>query len=128
MPLPRLSILEMRIMELLWAGGNLSIREIQEGITAKKPPAYTTVQTTVTRLEAKGAIRQVRKIATAHIYEAAIPRNAARRRLIEDFLAVFGGEPQPIMTHLIEAGKLTLEDVQKAEKRLREISKSGRKS
>ena len=128
MALPRLSNLEMRIMEALWARGDLSIREIQESFPIKKRPAYTTVQTMVHRLEAKKALRRIKKISTAFIFEAAIPRDAARRRLIDDFLAVFGGEPQPIMTHLIEAGKLTLEDVQEAEKHLREISKKGRKS
>ena len=127
MALPRLSNLEMRIMEALWASGELSVREIQEKFPVKKRPAYTTVQTMVHRLEAKHALRRVKKIATAFIFEAAIPRDAARRRLIDDFLAVFGGETQPIMTHLIEAGKLTLEDVQDAEKHLREISKKGRK-
>ena len=128
MPLPRLSNLEMRIMEALWTGGELSVREIHEVFPAKNRPAYTTVQTMVHRLEAKKALRHVKKISTAYIFEAAIPRDAARRRLIDDFLAVFGGETQPIMTHLIEAGKLTLEDVQEAERHLREISKKGRKS
>jgi predicted transcriptional regulator len=123
MKLPRLSNLEMRVMEGLWAHGASSIREIQERFPAKGRPAYTTVQTMVTRLEAKSAIRRVKKISTAHIFEAAIPRADARRRLIDDFLAVFGGETQPIMTHLIEAGKLSLEDVQDAEKHLRKISK-----
>ncbi|MBW8749584.1 MAG: BlaI/MecI/CopY family transcriptional regulator [Acidobacteriales bacterium] len=127
MALPRLSNLEMRIMEALWTGGELSTREIHETFPAKNRPAYTTVQTMVHRLEAKKALRRVKKIATAFIFEAAIPRDAARRRLIDDFLAVFGGETQPIMTHLIEAGKLTLEDVQDAERHLREISKKGRK-
>jgi BlaI family penicillinase repressor len=127
MTLPRLSNLEMRIMEALWARGDLSIREIQESFPVKKRPAYTTVQTMVHRLEAKKALRRVKKIATAYIFEAAIPRDAARRRLIDDFLSVFGGETQPIMTHLIEAGKLTLENVQDAEKHLREISKKGGK-
>ncbi|HEY4077143.1 MAG TPA: BlaI/MecI/CopY family transcriptional regulator [Rhizomicrobium sp.] len=127
MPLPRLSNQEMRIMEALWAKGALSIREIQESFPAKGRPAYTTVQTTVNRLEVKQALRQVKKIGTAFIFEAAIPRDAARRRLIDDFLAVFGGETQPIMTHLIEAGKLSLEDVQDAEKHLREISRKARK-
>jgi BlaI family penicillinase repressor len=127
MALPRLSNLEMQIMELLWASGPSSIREIQEKFPVKKRPAYTTVQTMVYRLEAKNALRRTKKIATAHIFEAAIPREAARRRLIDDFLAVFGGETQPVMTHLIEAGKLTLEDVQDAERHLREISKKGRK-
>jgi len=127
MTLPRLSNLEMQIMESLWTGGELSVREIQEAFPAKKRPAYSTVLTMVQRLEAKKAVRRVKKIATAFIFEAAIPRDAARRRLIDDFLAVFGGETQPIMTHLIEAGKLTLEDVQDAERHLREISKKGRK-
>jgi BlaI family transcriptional regulator, penicillinase repressor len=127
MTLPRLSNLEMRIMEALWTSGELSTREIHETFPAKNRPAYTTVQTMVHRLEAKKALRRVKKIATAFIFEAAIPRDAARRRLIDDFLAVFGGETQPIMTHLIEAGKLTLQDVQEAEKHLREISKKGRK-
>jgi BlaI family penicillinase repressor len=128
MTLPRLSNLEMRIMEVLWANGDLSIREIQEKLPVKKRPAYTTVQTMVNRLEAKKAVRRVKKISTAYIFEAAIPRDVARRRLIDEFLAVFGGETQPIMTHLIEAGKLTLEDVQAAEKHIREFSKKGRKS
>ena len=128
MALPRLSNLEMRIMEALWSGGALSVREIQETFPAKGRPAYSTVQTMVQRLEAKKAVRRVKKIATAFIFEAAIPRDAARRRLIDDFLAVFGGETQPIMTHLIEAGKLSLEDVQEAERHLREISRKGKKS
>ena len=127
MSLPRLSNLEMRIMEALWSGGELSIREILESFPAKKRPAYSTVLTMVHRLEVKKALRQVKKIGTAFIYEAAIPRDAARRRLIDDFLAVFGGETQPIMSHLIEAGKLTLDDVRDAEKHLREISRKSRK-
>jgi predicted transcriptional regulator len=128
MALPRLSNLEMQIMEALWAKGDLSIREIQESFPEKKRPAYSTVQTMVQRLEAKKALRRTRKIATAFIFEAVIPRDVARRRLIDEFLAVFGGEPRPIMTHLIEAGKFTLEDVREAEKHLREISKKGRKA
>ena len=128
MALPRLSNLEMRIMEALWAHGDLSIREIQESFPAKKRPAYTTVQTMVQRLETKKAVRKVKKIATAHIFGAAIPRDAARRRLIDDFLAVFGGESQPIITHLIEAGKLSLEDVQDAERHLRALLKKEKKS
>jgi BlaI family transcriptional regulator, penicillinase repressor len=127
MALPRLSNLEMQIMEALWAKGDLSIREIQESFPEKKRPAYSTVQTMVQRLEAKKALRRIKKIATAFIFEAAIPRDAARRRLIDEFLAVFSGEARPIMTHLIEAGKLTVEDVREAEKHLHEISKKGRK-
>ena len=94
---------------------------------ASAAPTVNTRLTMVRRLEAKKALRQVKKIGTAFIYEAAIPRDAARRRLIDDFLAVFGGEAQPIMTHLIEAGKFTLEDVREAEKHLREISRKSRK-
>jgi BlaI family penicillinase repressor len=127
MPLPRLSNLEMRIMESLWKHGASSVREVQERFPARKRPAYTTVQTMINRLEAKKALRRSGKASGAFIFEAAIPRDAARRRLIDDFLAVFGGETQPIMTHLIEAGKLTLEDVQAAENHLREILKKGRR-
>ena len=123
MVLPRLSNLEMQILESLWEHGASSVREIQERFPAKKRPAYTTVQTMVSRLEAKKAVRRSKKIATAFIFEAAIPRDPARRRLIDDFLAVFGGETQPIMTHLIESGRLTLDDVQEAEKHLRELQK-----
>jgi len=114
-------------MEALWAHGASSIREIQQIFPVKKRPAYTTIQTTVYRLEAKGALRRTKKIATAHIFEAAIARDAARRRLIDDFLAVFGGETQPVMTHLIEAGKLTLDDVHEAEKLLRQLQKKDKK-
>jgi BlaI family penicillinase repressor len=123
MALPRLSNLEMQILESLWEHGGSSVREIQERFPANKRPAYTTVQTMVFRPEAKKAVRRAKKIATAFIFEAAIPRDAARRRLIDDFLAVFGGESQPIMTHLIESGRLTLDDVQDAERHLRELQK-----
>jgi len=123
MALPRLSNLEMQIMEALWEHGASSVREIMDRLPGKKRPAYTTVQTMVARLEAKKALRRARKVATAHIFEATIPREAARRRLIDDFLTVFGGEPQPIMMHLVKAGKLTLDDVQEAEKLIREQQK-----
>jgi len=127
MALPRLSNLEMQIMEILWEHGSSSVREIMERLPGKKRPAYTTVQTMVARLEGKKALRRARKVATAHIFEAIIPREAARRRLIDDFLAVFGGEPHPIMMHLVKAGKLTLEDVQEAERHIREQQKKGGK-
>ena len=123
MALPKLSNLEMRIMEILWADGASSVREIQERFPAKGRPAYTTVQTMVNRLEAKNALKRTKKIATAFVFEAAIPRDSARNRLIDEFLAVFGGETQPIMSHLIEAGKLTLEDVHDAERHLRALKK-----
>jgi BlaI family transcriptional regulator, penicillinase repressor len=116
---PRLSKLELRIMETLWTGGTLSVREIQERFPARGRPAYTTIQTTIGRLETKKAVTRVRKIGNAHIYQAAVSRSAAQRRLVDDLLALFGGRSQPVMAHLIEAGKLSLEDVQEAEKLVR---------
>ena len=109
-------------MDALWSKGGSSIREIQEAFPEAKRPAYTTVQTTVYRLEEKQALRRVRKIGNAHIFEAVVPRIAAQRRLIDEFLNLFGGHTQPIMSHLIESGKLTLSDVQDAEKTLLELA------
>jgi BlaI family transcriptional regulator, penicillinase repressor len=123
MALPRLSKFDLQIMEALWSGGSLSIREIQESFPERDRPAYTTVQTIVYRLEAKKALRRAKKIGNAHIFEAVISRNAAQRRLIDEFLGLFGGQTQPVMAHLIESGKLTLEDVQEAEKILRKLAK-----
>lgn len=120
---PKLAKLELQIMEALWARGNASIREIQESFPEKDRPAYTTIQTTVYRLERKKALRRVRKIGNFHIFEPAISRNAAQRRLIDDLLALFGGRTQPVMAHLIESGKLTLEDVKEAEKIVRKLAK-----
>ncbi len=116
---PRLSRLELQIMEALWTGGILSVREIQERFPARGRPAYTTIQTTIGRLENKKAVSKVRKIGNAHIYQAIVSRNAAQRRLVDDLLTLFGGRSQPVMAHLIEAGKLSLEDVQEAEKLVR---------
>jgi predicted transcriptional regulator len=126
MALPRLSNLEMQILESLWKHGASSVREIRERFPARKRPAYTTVQTMVARLEAKKAVRRSGKSSAAFIFEAAIAREPARRRLIDDFLAVFGGETQPVMSHLIETGRLTLDDVHEAEKLLRELVKHKR--
>ena len=123
---PKLSKLEMQIMEALWAGGPRSIREIQETFAEKKRPAYTTVQTTVYRLEGKRAVRRVKKVGNFHIFEAVISRDAAQRRLIDDLLALFGGRTQPVMAHLIDSGKLSLADVKEAEKTLRKLSKPGK--
>ena len=120
---PRLSKLELRIMEALWDRGAASIREIQESFPAGDRPAYTTVQTTVYRLEAKKALRRVRKVSNAHIFEPVISRDKAQRRLIDDLLALFGGRTQPVMAHLIESGKLTLDEVQEAEKTLRRLAR-----
>jgi predicted transcriptional regulator len=123
MTLPKLTKLELQIMEALWTRGEASIREIQESFPEKKRPAYTTIQTTVYRLEAKKAVHRVKKVGNFHIFEAAVSRNAAQRRLIDDLLALFGGRTQPVMAHLIESGKLTLEDVKEAESLLRQLER-----
>jgi BlaI family transcriptional regulator, penicillinase repressor len=120
---PKLTKLELHIMEALWSQGASSIREIQEAFPERGRPAYTTIQTTVYRLEAKGALRRVKKISNAHIFEAAISRNAAHRRLIDDLLGLFGGRTQPVMAQLIESGRLTLEDVRDAQKALRRLAR-----
>jgi BlaI family transcriptional regulator, penicillinase repressor len=123
MPQPKLAKLELQIMEALWSGGARSIREIQETFPQKNRPAYTTIQTTVYRLEGKKAARRVRKVGNFHIFEAAISRDAAERRLIDDLLALFGGRTQPVMAHLIESGRLTLADIREAEQTLRNLQK-----
>ena len=120
---PKLSKLELQIMETLWGRGASSIREIQEAFPAKNRPAYTTVQTTVYRLEGKHALRRVRKVGNFHIFEASVSRDAAQRRLIDELLALFGGRTQPVMARLIETGKLTLSDVKEAEKTLRRLAR-----
>jgi BlaI family transcriptional regulator, penicillinase repressor len=120
---PKLTKLELQIMDALWSQGKASIREIQETFPEKGRPAYTTIQTTVYRLEAKRAVRRIKKVGNFHIFEAAVSRDAAQRRLIDDLLALFGGRTQPVMAHLIESGKLTLADVKEAEKILRELER-----
>jgi predicted transcriptional regulator len=125
MPSPKLTKLELQIMEALWTRGVCSIREIQEAFPEPGRPAYTTVQTTVYRMEGKKALRRVKKISNAHIFEAAISREAAQSRLIDDLLGLFGGRTQPVMAHFIESGKLTLEDVEEARKALRKLAKKG---
>jgi len=121
--LPKLTKLELRIMETLWTGGVSSVREIQEALPAKNRPAYTTVQTMVYRLETKGAVKRVKKIGNAHVFEAAISRQSAQRRLVDELLSFFGGKIQPVMAHLVESGRLSLEDVQEAEKTLRKLAR-----
>jgi BlaI family transcriptional regulator, penicillinase repressor len=116
--LPKLSKLEHQIMEALWSRGASSVREVLEAFPEKARPAYTTVQTMVYRLEEKGAVRRTKKIGNAHIFEAAISRASAQRRLIDDLLAFFGGSSQPVVAHLIESGNLTLDDVKEAEQLL----------
>jgi BlaI family penicillinase repressor len=120
---PKLTRLELQIMEALWIRGKASIREIQEAFPEKGRPAYTTIQTTIYRLEVKKAVRRVKKVGNFHIFEAAVSRDAAQRRLIDDLLALFGGRTQPVMAHLIESGKLTLEDVKDAERALRKVER-----
>jgi BlaI family transcriptional regulator, penicillinase repressor len=120
---PKLTRLEMQIMDALWNAGPASVREIQEALPAVRRPAYTTVQTIVARLEGKKAVRRVKKIGNAYIFEAAITRSSAMRRLIDELLGFFGGRTQPVVAHLIEAGKLTLEDVQEAERTLRKLAR-----
>ena len=121
---PKLTKLELQIMEKLWTEGHASIREIQETFPQKNRPAYTTIQTTVYRLEGKKAVRRVRKVGNFHIFEPIVSRSTAQRRLIDDLLALFGGRAQPVMAHLIESGKLTLADVKEAEKVLRKLEKA----
>ena len=119
---PKLARLELQILEALWALGKASIREIQEGFPEPRP-AYTTIQTTVYRLETKGAVRRVRKISNAHIFEPLVDRDVARHRLLDDILSLFGGRAQPMMAQLAEAGKLTLDDVRELEKTIKTIER-----
>jgi BlaI family transcriptional regulator, penicillinase repressor len=121
---PRLTKSELQIMEALWTGGPLSVREIQERLPEKDRPAYTTVQTVVYRLEAKNAVRRVRKIGNAHIFEAVVSRSAAQRRFIDELLGLFGGRIQPVVAHLIESGNLTLDDIKDAELTLRRMQRA----
>ena len=125
---PKLTRLELKIMEAFWTRGECSIREIQGMFPEKNRPAYTTVQTTVYRLEGKGAVRRVKKVGNFHLFEATISRDVAQRNLIDDLLALFGGRTQPVMARLIESGRLTLKDVKAAEKALRKIQKEGKAS
>lgn len=117
-PNVKLTKFEMEIMEAVWSLGAASVREIQEQLPERKRPAYTTVQTIIYRLEEKGAVRRVKKIGNAHIFEAVITRKAAHRRLIEDLLQVFGGSPRLLMAQLVEIGQLTLDDIKELENTL----------
>ena len=117
---PKLTKLELQILEALWAYGKASIREIQEAFPEPRP-AYTTIQTTVYRLEGKKALRRVRKISNAHIFEPIMSRDLTRHRLLDEILSFFGGRPQPMMAQLAEAGKLTLDDVRELEKTLKKL-------
>jgi BlaI family penicillinase repressor len=122
-PQPKLSKLEFKIMETLWTRNECSIRDIQESFPAKKRPAYTTVQTTVYRMETKGIVHRLKKVGNYHVFAPALSKQTAQRRLMDDLLSLFGGSGQPVMTHLIESGKLSMEDVKEAERLLRNLSK-----
>ena len=117
----KLTRLELQILEALWAHGKASIREIQEAFPEPRP-AYTTIQTTVYRLEGKKAVRRVRKISNADIFEPVVARDVARSRLLDEILSFFGGRAQPMMAQLAEAGKLTLEDVRELEKTIKRLN------
>jgi predicted transcriptional regulator len=123
MALPKLTKLELRIMETLWSKGPSSIRELQEAFPEAERPAYTTVQTVVYRLEWKKAVRRASKISNAHVFEAVVSRSSAKHRMIDELVALFGGKPLPIMAHLIESGRLTPEEVREAQKALRNLAK-----
>jgi BlaI family transcriptional regulator, penicillinase repressor len=123
MKLPRLTKLELQIMEALWTKGPCSVREIHETFAEKGRPAYTTIQTTVYRMEGKKALRCVKRIGNANIFEAAISRDAAQNRLIDDLLALCGGRTKPVMARLVETGKLSLDDIKEAEQALRKLAR-----
>jgi predicted transcriptional regulator len=120
MAAPKLSKLELQIMETLWMRGPCSVRELQEAFPEKDRPAFTTVQTMVTRLEAKKALRLVKRVGKANVFEAAVTRKRAQGRLIDDLLSLFGCKP--VMAHMVKTGQLTLEDVREAEQELRKLA------
>ena len=119
----KLSRLELRIMEALWKHGASSVRQIHESFPRRRRPAYTTVQTTVYRLEVKGALRRVDRVGNANVFEAVTSRDEAERRLIDHLLTLFGGQGRPIMARLVEAGTLSLDDIKDAEEALRKSAK-----
>ena len=122
----RLTRLELTVMDALWNTGPAAIREVQEAIPRDRRPAYTTVQTIVYRLEAKKAVRRLKKIGNAHVFEAAITRTDAQSTLVDELLRAFGGRAQPLMAHLVETGQLTRDDLDAARKRLAELSRAPR--
>lgn len=123
MPAPKLTSLEFQIMEILWAKGECSIRDILEAIPGKRRPAYTTIQTTVYRIESKKIVRRVRKVGNFHVFAPVISKEAVQQRVINDILGFFGGRGQPLIARLVETGKLSLEDVKEAERALESQSK-----
>ncbi len=123
MPTPKLSRLELRIMDTLWTKGPSSYRELPEAFPEKGRPAYTTVQTVVYRLEFKKAVRRTEKLSNAHVFEALVSRGSAQRRMIDELVALFGGKSLPIVAHLIDSGKLTADEVREARKALRNAAR-----
>ena len=123
----RLTRLELEIMRYVWDLGEAAVREIHEAIPSAKRPAYTTVQTILTRLEEKGAVRRTRKIGNAHLFEAVVTKKGMYERLVDELLDLFGGSPEPLVSHLIDSGKLTLEDLKHAEERLAASRKKGKR-
>jgi BlaI family transcriptional regulator, penicillinase repressor len=122
MPVPRLSKLELQVMKILWSRGDLCVRDILDALLPKKRPAYTTIQTIVHRLEVKEAVRRSRKIGNVHLFQPLVARKAALHRLIDDFLSLIGGRAHPVMTHLIESGRMTLDDFKEAEKAFKKLA------
>ena len=127
MTLPKLTKLELQIMETLWTQGACSVREIHQAFPERGRPAFTTVQTTIYRLESKKALRRTKRISNANIFEAVISRDAAQSRLIDDLLTLFGGRTKPVMAHLIQTGKLTLDDIKDAERAVRALARKDKK-
>src|SRR5664280_824791 len=123
MPRPKVTRFELQLLEQLWKLGSASVREVQENLPEKDRPAYTTVQTIMYRLEEKKAVRRVKKIGNAHIFEPVATRKAVYRRLVDDLLDLFGGSAAPMMSHLAESGKLSLEDIRRAERILARLEK-----
>lgn len=118
----KLTKFELEVMHALWDIGSGSVREIQERLPEKRRPAYTTVQTIVRRLEEKGAVRRLKKIWNALIFEAVVTRKSAHHRLINELLESFGGSARPLMAHLAETGKLSLTDLKDLESMLADRS------
>ena len=125
MPRTSLTKPELQILEVLWTRGACSIREIHEALPAKGRPAFTTVQTVVYRLEKKKALRCVKRISKANIFEAVISRDDAHTTLVDELLSLFGGRPKPVMARLVESGRLTLDDIKEAEDALKKLLKKG---
>jgi BlaI family transcriptional regulator, penicillinase repressor len=123
MPKPKVTRFELELLEQIWKLGAASVREVQESLPEKNRPAYTTVQTMMYRMEEKKAVRRTKKIGNAHIFEPLVTRKAVYRRLIDDLLDLFGGSPAPVMSHLVDSGKLSLEDIRAVEKALERLEK-----